>query len=206
MLFTQRTLLVKDHRGQIAFPGGVRDPEDAHLLATALRETFEEIGLAPEAVEVLGTLPGVATITGYHITPFVGLIPHPYDFQPSPQEVKRLLALPVAEFYPPERWRSGPYVFQGRTTRVCYWHNGQEVVWGATARILLTCWPTWGPTPYRETAMPPVWTDLAGAHRSGTGRATRGRAPRGMSEGKCFESRWLGDLQDNPMRLLESSR
>ncbi|MDO9071089.1 MAG: CoA pyrophosphatase [Deltaproteobacteria bacterium] len=137
VLFTQRTLTVKDHRGQIAFPGGVRDPEDAHLLATALRETEEEIGLAPAAVEVLGTLPPVATITGYHITPFVGLIPHPYDFHPSPREVKRLLALPVDEFYPPERWRSGPYVFQGRTTRVCYWQNGQEVVWGATARILL---------------------------------------------------------------------
>jgi 8-oxo-dGTP pyrophosphatase MutT (NUDIX family) len=137
VLFTQRTLLVKDHRGQIAFPGGVRDPEDPHLLGTALRETFEEIGLAPEAVEVLGTLPPVATITGYHITPFVGLIPHPYDFRPSPQEVKRLLTWPVAEFFPPERWRSGPYTFQGRTTRVCYWHNGQEVVWGATARILL---------------------------------------------------------------------
>jgi 8-oxo-dGTP pyrophosphatase MutT (NUDIX family) len=137
VLFIQRTLLVKDHRGQIAFPGGVRDPEDAHLLATALRETEEEIGLAPAAVEVLGTLPPVATITGYHITPFVGLIPHPYDFNPSPQEVKRLLNLPITEFYPPERWRSGPYVFQGRTTRVCYWQNGQEVVWGATARILL---------------------------------------------------------------------
>jgi 8-oxo-dGTP pyrophosphatase MutT (NUDIX family) len=137
VLFIQRTLLVKDHRGQIAFPGGVRDPEDAHLLATALRETQEEIGLAPGAVEVLGTLPPVATITGYHITPFVGLIPHPYDFHPSPREVKRLLTLPVDGFYPPERWRSGPYVFQGRTTRVCYWQNGQEVVWGATARILL---------------------------------------------------------------------
>ena len=137
VLFIQRTLMVKDHRGQIAFPGGVRDPEDADLLATALRETEEEIGLAPAAVEVLGTLPPVATITGYHITPFVGLIPHPYDFHPSPREVKRLLDLAVDEFYPPERWRSGPYVFQGRTTRVCYWQNGQEVVWGATARILL---------------------------------------------------------------------
>jgi 8-oxo-dGTP pyrophosphatase MutT (NUDIX family) len=137
VLFIQRTLMVKDHRGQIAFPGGVRDPEDAHLLATALRETEEEIGLAPESVEVLGTLAPVATITGYHITPFVGLIPHPYDFRPSPREVKRLLPLPLAEFYAPGRWRSGPYVFQGRTTRVCYWQNGQEVVWGATARILL---------------------------------------------------------------------
>lgn len=137
VLFTQRTLMVKDHRGQISFPGGVRDPEDPHLLATALRETFEEIGLVPESVEVLGTLPGVTTITGYHIIPFVGLIPHPYDFRPNPQEVKRLLALPLSDFYPPDRWSSGPYVFQGRTTRVCYWQNGEEVVWGATARILL---------------------------------------------------------------------
>jgi 8-oxo-dGTP pyrophosphatase MutT (NUDIX family) len=137
VLFTQRTLTVKAHRGQIAFPGGVRDPEDSTLLATALRESFEEIGLAPGTVEVLGWLSGVATITGYHITPFVGLIPHPYDFKPSPREVKRLLTLPMADFYPPERWSSGPYIFQGRTTRVCYWQNGEEVVWGATARILL---------------------------------------------------------------------
>jgi 8-oxo-dGTP pyrophosphatase MutT (NUDIX family) len=137
VLFTQRTLMVKDHRGQIAFPGGVKDPEDSSLLATALRESFEEIGLAPGSVEVLGSLAGLATITGYHITPFVGLIPHPYDFKPSPREVKRLLVLPVADFYLSERWSSGPYIFQGRTTRVCYWQNGEEVVWGATARILL---------------------------------------------------------------------
>jgi 8-oxo-dGTP pyrophosphatase MutT (NUDIX family) len=137
VLFTQRTLMVKDHRGQIAFPGGVRDLEDSTLLATALRETFEEIGLDPKSVEVLGSLPGVTTITGYHILPFVGLIPHPYDFRPSPREVKRLLAFPMADFYPSERWSSGPYTFQGRVTRVCYWQNGEEVVWGATARILL---------------------------------------------------------------------
>jgi 8-oxo-dGTP pyrophosphatase MutT (NUDIX family) len=137
VLFIQRTLMVKDHRGQIAFPGGVKDPGDLHLLDTALRETFEEIGLAPEAVEVLGSLAGVTTVTGYHITPFVGLIPYPYDFQPSPREVKRLLTVKLTDFYPPERWSSGPYIFQGRTTRVCYWQNGEEVVWGATARILL---------------------------------------------------------------------
>jgi 8-oxo-dGTP pyrophosphatase MutT (NUDIX family) len=137
VLFTQRTLMVKDHRGQIAFPGGVRDPEDPDLLTTALRETQEEIGLAPEAVQILGTLPPTVTITGYHISPFVGLIPQPYDFRTNPREVERLLILPVPEFFPPERWSSGPYTFQGRITRVCYWHNGREVVWGATARILL---------------------------------------------------------------------
>ena len=150
VLFTQRTLLVKDHRGQVAFPGGVRDPEDPHLLATALRETQEEIGLAPDTVEVLGTLTPVNTLTGYYITPFVGLIPYPYDFRPSPREVKRLLALPLSEFYAPARWGVGSYTFWGRRARVCYWRNGQEVVWGATARILLNLLAHLGAHPVPE--------------------------------------------------------
>jgi 8-oxo-dGTP pyrophosphatase MutT (NUDIX family) len=137
LLFTQRTFTLKDHRGQISFPGGVRYDGDQDLLATALRETREEIGLNPAVVEVLGALPAVATITGYRITPFVGLIPYPYDFRPSPQEVKRLLLLPVEGFCPPERWSSSLYHYKGRSTRVCYWRLNREVIWGATARILL---------------------------------------------------------------------
>jgi 8-oxo-dGTP pyrophosphatase MutT (NUDIX family) len=137
VLFTQRTQLVKDHRGQISFPGGVKDYQDPDLLATALRETEEEIGLEPKVVQVLGSLPPVATITGYGITAFVGLIPHPYEFRTNPLEVERLLLLPVAGFFAPERWSSGPYVFQERVTRVCYWRANQEVIWGATALILL---------------------------------------------------------------------
>jgi 8-oxo-dGTP pyrophosphatase MutT (NUDIX family) len=150
VLFTQRTLLVKDHRGQVAFPGGVRDPGDPHLLATALRETQEEIGLASEAVEVLGMLIPVNTLTGYYITPFVGIIPHPYDFRPNPREVKRLLPLPLRDFYPPERWGVGAYTFHGRKARVCYWRNGQEVIWGATARILLNLLAHLGAQPVPE--------------------------------------------------------
>jgi 8-oxo-dGTP pyrophosphatase MutT (NUDIX family) len=107
LLFTQRTLTVKDHRGQNSFPGGVRDPGDPDLLATALRETEEEIGLDHRVVEVLGTLPPVDTITGYTITAFVGLIPHPYEFRPNPREVERLLTLPLEGFIP-GRWSSGP--------------------------------------------------------------------------------------------------
>ncbi len=137
LLFTQRTMTVKDHRGQVSFPGGVRDAADPDLLATALRETEEEIGLNPGAVEVLGPVKPVATVTGYAINAFVGLIPYPFEFRTNPLEVERLLLLPLEGFAPPERWSSGPYVFQGRVTRVCCWRHDQEVIWGATARILL---------------------------------------------------------------------
>jgi 8-oxo-dGTP pyrophosphatase MutT (NUDIX family) len=137
LLFTQRTLTLKDHRGQISFPGGVRCPEDQDLLTTALRETREEIGLDPRVVELLGALAPVATTTGYHITPFLGLIPHPYEFHPNPQEVARLLLLPLEGFFDPARWSSRAYQYQGRNTRVCYWRGDGELIWGATARILL---------------------------------------------------------------------
>jgi 8-oxo-dGTP pyrophosphatase MutT (NUDIX family) len=137
LLFTQRTFTVKDHRGQISFPGGVRHADDPDLRATALRETHEEIGLDPKVVEVLGVLEQVDTITGYHIIPFLGLIPHPYDFQPSPLEVKRLLLLPLEGFYEARRWSSGNYHYKGTIIRVCYWRGNGEVIWGATARILL---------------------------------------------------------------------
>jgi len=137
LLFTQRTFTVKDHRGQISFPGGVRHQGDPDLLATALREAQEEIGLDPRVVEVLGALPPVDTITGYCINPFVGVIPHPYDFRPNPLEVKRLLLLPLEGFYEAGRWSAGVYRYQGRATRVYYWRCNREVIWGATAQILL---------------------------------------------------------------------
>jgi len=137
LLFTQRTLTVKDHRGQISFPGGVRDQGDPDLLATALRETAEEIGLEPEAAEILGVLPPVATVTGYWIVPYVVAIPHPYDFHPNPREVERLIFLPWAGFCDPGRWSSGPYTYRGRETRVCCWRGEETLIWGATARILL---------------------------------------------------------------------
>jgi len=137
ILFTQRTLTVKDHKGQISFPGGVQHSEDPDLLTTALRETQEEIGLDPQAVEVLGSLKPIATITGYWVTGFVGVIPHPYDFHLNPQEVKRLLFFPLEGFCDSGRWSTGNYTYRSRNTRVCYWTHDKTVIWGATARILL---------------------------------------------------------------------
>ncbi|MGQ9689529.1 MAG: NUDIX hydrolase [Desulfobaccales bacterium] len=137
LLFTQRTMHLKDHQGQISFPGGVRDPGDHDLLATALRETHEEIGLAPEWVEILGDLEPVATVTGYFIHPFVGLIPYPYDFQLNDHEVNRLLVFPVAALALPARWGTGSYIYNNQTSRVFCWNYQGALIWGATARIVL---------------------------------------------------------------------
>jgi len=137
VLLTQRTMHLKDHQGQISFPGGVRDPEDPDLLTTALRETHEEIGLAPEKVEVLGDLAPVDTATGYWINPFVALIPYPYDFRLNHHEVHRLLVFPVAAFCAPERWHTGPYTYKNQTMQVYCWKYQDTVIWGATARMLL---------------------------------------------------------------------
>ncbi len=137
LLFTQRTMLVKDHRGQISFPGGVKDPEDADLKATAVRESGEEIGLDPAVVEVCGTFNPLATITGYWVVPFVSLIPYPYEFVLNRREVERLLTVPLADFLLPEAWRTGPYTYRGRTMTVCCWRSRDTTIWGATARLLL---------------------------------------------------------------------
>jgi 8-oxo-dGTP pyrophosphatase MutT (NUDIX family) len=137
LLFTQRTMHLRDHQGQISFPGGVRDLGDPNLLATALRETEEEIGLKPGEVEILGALTPVATVTGYWINPFVALIPYPYEFHLNHHEVKHLLVFPVAAFCVPERWSTGTYVYKNQSRQVCCWKYQDTVIWGATARVLL---------------------------------------------------------------------
>jgi 8-oxo-dGTP pyrophosphatase MutT (NUDIX family) len=134
-VFTRRRTDLRRHAGEISFPGGRRDPEDADLLATALREAEEEIGLPSPQVQMLGELPSVTTFaTGFEIHPFVGLIPAGLAWRLSPAEVDAVLELPL------QALRTGrtraELTRRGVTFETDVYITGDSLIWGATARIL----------------------------------------------------------------------
>ena len=137
LLFTKRTEKVRDHKGQISFPGGAYEEQDATLLDTALRESYEEIGLAAEAVEVLGEMDDMPTqFTDYIISPFVAAIPWPYQLRVDPIEVKEIIEVPISALLDKDclRQETDP-LNDGRITGSFYYCNNR-IIWGATARIL----------------------------------------------------------------------
>lgn len=135
LVLTRRTDLVRDHKGEISFPGGVRHHEDPDLLATALRETEEELGILGDRFEVLGALPPTHTVvTGYVIVPFVGLLAERPALSPSPVEIDEVLELEVDRLLAVEREEGGDHRGAFRTW-FAYTLEG-DTVWGATGRIV----------------------------------------------------------------------
>ncbi len=139
VLFTQRTHLVETHKGQVSFPGGRVDPDDADRVATALREAEEEIGLRREDVTVLGQLDELLTVTQYRITPVVGTFPWPYAFVLSEAELSAAFGVPLtwlADARNLEIQYRDP-LMAGPKVPVYYLHYDGYTIWGATARMLL---------------------------------------------------------------------
>ena len=137
LLFTKRSDELGKHPGQMSFPGGGREPEDADIEATAVREGFEEIGLAPEEVDVVGHIDDIRTITEYAVTPVVARIPD-RTYEPDEREVAAVVVVAVddlldAENYEVERRDHPEY---GEVV-VHYFHVDDYTIWGATARILV---------------------------------------------------------------------
>ena len=136
VLVTQRSQTVDHHKGQISFPGGACEPGDADLLATALRETYEEIGVPPAGVEVLGALDDFPTITSFLVTPFVGVIAHPYEYKINEPEVETIIEVPLSFLQDPGNLRTEQREHDGPIHNVLFWDYGPYSIWGATARML----------------------------------------------------------------------
>jgi 8-oxo-dGTP pyrophosphatase MutT (NUDIX family) len=137
VLFTRRTPHLQDHAGQISFPGGRAEPDDASLEVTALREAQEEIGLAAARVELLGRLPEYVTVTGYRVTPVVGLLTPPLDLRPDPFEVAEIFEVPLAFLLDPANHVRNSVIQEGKRRLYYAMPYRHYYIWGATAGMLM---------------------------------------------------------------------
>ena len=135
-LLTKRTETVETHKGQISFPGGMAETHDADIIATALRETDEEIGLGRAAIEVIGLLDDLPTPTGFVITPVVGMVETLPALAPNPHEVAEILRVPFSFFAETRNARKEMREFRGTQREVWYYETGGHTIWGATAMII----------------------------------------------------------------------
>jgi 8-oxo-dGTP pyrophosphatase MutT (NUDIX family) len=136
LLLTRRSETLRSHQGQISFPGGRRDAGDPSFAAAALREAHEEVGLPPAAVEVIGYLDDYPTLTGFRITPVLGLVAGAFTPVPHAAEVAEVLELPLADVLYSDRFERKMMRRDGIEFPTYELYHGPHRVWGATAAIL----------------------------------------------------------------------
>ena len=134
VLFIRRSDRVRHHKGEISFPGGVREPRDQDLYRTAVREAHEEVGLSPDGVTPLGRLDDAFSFSRYAIAPFAAALPAPRPFRPN-SEVAELLPLPLAGFVP-DQCTVTHRELEGEPVAVYTYEIHGRIIWGATARVL----------------------------------------------------------------------
>ena len=136
VILTIRATTVRDHKGEISFPGGRKDKTDVSFEMTALRETHEEIGIDRNDIEIIGQLDDTKTRSGYLIRPYIGFIPSNYDFHHNTAEVSQILTVPLIHLltinHMTREWREYDSAFE----QTPVYHYGKHAIWGATARMM----------------------------------------------------------------------
>ncbi|RMF18974.1 MAG: CoA pyrophosphatase [Candidatus Dadabacteria bacterium] len=140
LLFLLRPETMREHAGQVAFPGGRVDPGETKVEA-ALREAQEELGIEPATVDVVGQVRGIPTVTSYWVTPVVGWLEQPPVLHPNPGEVAEVFEVALSELLRPEAYEGNPVIWRGRQGWVDYFRvrdteGKPRIVWGATGRML----------------------------------------------------------------------
>jgi 8-oxo-dGTP pyrophosphatase MutT (NUDIX family) len=136
VLLTKRSSALKHHPGQIAFPGGKQDEGDADIIACAMREAHEEVGLPPSSVNVLGTLPVHETVTGFKVTPVVAHVTAPFQIRPEAGEVDEAFLVPLHHVLSPANYVVQSRQWRGQSRSYFTVPYGPYYIWGATARML----------------------------------------------------------------------
>ena len=136
LLLTKRSAALKHHPGQIAFPGGKQDDGDVDVIAAALREAHEEIGLPRENVEVLGILPQHETVTSFQVTPVIGFVKKPFTIVAEKGEVDEVFTVPLEHVLNPENYLIQSRRWRGQMRHYFVVPYGPYYIWGATARML----------------------------------------------------------------------
>jgi 8-oxo-dGTP pyrophosphatase MutT (NUDIX family) len=134
-VLTRRTETLPHHRGQVAFPGGGRETGE-DLWAAALRESEEEIGLAPATVLRLGELDEVGSPAGFRIVPFVGAIPRQFEARANPDEIDEVFSVPISALANPQLVEDREVRVNGRRRTIRIYHVGRHLIWGLTARVV----------------------------------------------------------------------
>lgn len=136
-MLTQRTEHLVHHPGQVSFPGGRCEPHDADAVATALRETEEEIGLHRQHIEIVGQLENYRTGTDFLVTPVVSFVTPPFELQPDPGEVDAVFEVPLSFVLDPSNHQRGSRVFRGQERQFYVLPYKDYYIWGATAAMLV---------------------------------------------------------------------